>query len=151
MPAFMSGRHILASFSVIILSQDSGRLCAGSSCGHASLCFHALIGCSRKEGCISLTLPASCCVQQQFKATPSTFSVEPRSFLSLDFALLSRNPLITCLSSESFSFMFRQCDSPNQGTQTHSPSSWSNRLIMNLQCSCFAARLLMGGLHWNAS
>lgn len=69
-PAFMSGQHILASFTVIILSQDSGRLSAGSSFGHAPLCFHALIGCLRKEGCISLTLPASCCVQQQSKVPP---------------------------------------------------------------------------------
>lgn len=64
------GQHISASFTVIILSLESGRLSAGSSFGHAPLCFHALIGCFRKEGCISLALPASCCVQQQSPTSP---------------------------------------------------------------------------------
>lgn len=63
----MSGQHVLAALMVIILSQDSGSLGAGSSFGRAPLCFHALIGCLRKEGCISLTLPVSCCVQRQSK------------------------------------------------------------------------------------
>lgn len=110
-PTFMSGQHILASFMVIILSQDFGSLSAGSSFGHAPLCFHALIGCFRKEGCISLTLPASCCVQQQSKVPPSTFSMEPRGFLSPDFALLSRNHLVKYLSGGSSTFIYCHCDS----------------------------------------
>lgn len=68
-PAFMSDQRILASFTVIILSLDSGSLSAGSSFGHTPLCFHTLIGFLGKEGCISLTLPASCCAQQQSKAS----------------------------------------------------------------------------------
>lgn len=83
----MSGQHILASFLVIILSQVYGTLCTGSSFGHAPLCFHALIGCFRKEGCISLILPASCCVQQQFIAPPppSMWNQEVSSYRTLLF------------------------------------------------------------------
>lgn len=107
-PAFMLGQYIPTSFTVIILFLHSGSLRAGSSFGHTPLCFHNLIGFLRKEGCISLTLPASCCVQQQTKAPPpppATFSMQPGSFLSLELALLSRNHPIKYLSRESSSLL----------------------------------------------
>lgn len=105
-PLFVLGQHILASFWVIILSQVA--TAAVLLLVTLPLCFHALIGCFRKEVCVSLTLPVSCCVQQQSKAPLSTFSVEQGSCLSPDFSPLSRNPLIKYLSRESSTFIYRQ-------------------------------------------
>ena len=129
----MTGQHISASFSVIILSQDSGR---PSPFGHAPLCFHALIGCFRKEGCISLTLPASCCVRQQFKAPPHLhLHLLHGSFLSPDLTLLSRNPLVKYLSSRRHPVSFTVIVTHIvQETQTQSPSYWRTGLKLKLLC-----------------
>lgn len=85
------------------------------------------------------------------QSSPSTFSVEPRGFLSPDFALLSRNPLVKYLGGESSALIYCHCGSRVRETQTHSPSPGRTGTKLKLQGRRSATGLLLGGVHWNAS
>lgn len=114
----MLGQCGFASFAFIILSHDSGSCTAGSCLGHTPLCFQALIAWCRKEACVIITLPASCCVQKQFRG-PFQLLPGTRKFPFGTFAVLSRNPLAKYFSREVIYFSL--CVSDVQDTQSHPP------------------------------
>ena len=86
-------------------------LSAGSSVRHALLCFSALIGCFRKEGCVSRILPASCCVLQQSRAPlpPSPWNKEVCFYWT--FLFCRGITLVKYPSRESPTSIYCHCDS----------------------------------------
>lgn len=142
-PAFMSGQYIPTSFTVIILFLHSGSLRAGSSFGHTPLCFHNLIGFLRKEGCISLTLPASCCVQQQTKAPPRPPSPCNQEVSFHWNLLFCRGIILLNTSAASSSLLSLKLLQNFYNREL--------RLKLKLQLRGCATGLLLGGVHWNAS